>query len=95
MESRAGTVRQRFFCPRVRVKSHEEPNAWLLDKRIASARPGKHPELTGKTVWAGSCRSRAWLAIGSRPGPTAPTPCSPCGALRRIPFAACPRDHCS
>ncbi|KRW97470.1 hypothetical protein AQY21_03525 [Paracoccus sp. MKU1] len=42
---------QRFFSPRVRVKSYEELNAWLLDKCIASARSSKHPELTDKTIW--------------------------------------------
>lgn len=51
VESQVGTVRQRFFSPRVRVKSYEELNAWLLDKCIASARSSKHPELTDKTVW--------------------------------------------
>lgn len=51
VESQVGTVRQRFFSPRVRVKSYEELNAWLLDKCIASARTSKHPELTDKTVW--------------------------------------------
>ena len=51
VESRVGTVRQRFFTPRVRVKSYEELNAWLVDKCIASARSSKHPELTDKTVW--------------------------------------------
>ena len=51
VESQVGTVRQRFFSPRVRVKSYEDLNAWLLDKCIASARSSKHPELTDKTVW--------------------------------------------
>src|SRR5690606_13723515 len=51
VESQVGTVRQRFFSPRVRVKSYEELNAWLLDKCIVSARSSKHPELTDKTVW--------------------------------------------
>src|SRR5690606_31522628 len=51
VENQVGTVRQRFFSPRVRVRSYEELNAWLVDRCIASARSSKHPELTDKTVW--------------------------------------------
>jgi transposase len=31
VENQVGTVRQRFFSPRVRVKSYDELNAWLMD----------------------------------------------------------------
>jgi hypothetical protein len=44
-------VRERFFTPRLRVKSYEELNAWLLDKCIAHARAHKHPEMPDRTVW--------------------------------------------
>jgi hypothetical protein len=38
-------VRERFFTPRLRVKSYEELNAWLLDKCVAYAKAHRHPEL--------------------------------------------------
>ena len=46
-----GTVRQRFFAPRVRVKSYEELNAWLIDRCIAWARAHRHPEVCDKSIW--------------------------------------------
>lgn len=51
VENQVGMVRERFFTPRLRVKSYEELNTWLLDKCIAHARIHKHPELPGRTVW--------------------------------------------
>jgi transposase len=51
VENQVGTVRQRFFSPRVRAKSYEELNAWLLDRCIAHARAHPHPEIRDKTVW--------------------------------------------
>jgi hypothetical protein len=44
-------VRERFFSPRLRVKSYEELNAWLLDQCIAYAKAHRHPELRNRTVW--------------------------------------------
>jgi hypothetical protein len=46
-----GTVRQRFFAPRVRARSYEELNAWLLDRCIAWARAQPHPEIRDQTIW--------------------------------------------
>ena len=51
VENQVGLVRERFFTPRLRVKSYEELNAWLLDKCIAHARVHKHPEIPNRTVW--------------------------------------------
>jgi transposase len=51
VENQVGVVRQRFFAPRVRAKSYEELNAWLLDRCVAYARAQPHPELRDKTVW--------------------------------------------
>ncbi len=51
VESQVGTVRQRFFSPRLRVKSYEELNALLIDKCIAHAKANWHPEMTDRTVW--------------------------------------------
>jgi transposase len=51
VENQVGLVRERFFTPRLRFKSYDEMNAWLLDKCIAYAKAHHHPELTGQTVW--------------------------------------------
>lgn len=51
VESQVGTVRQRFLAPRVRSRSYEELNAWLLDRCIAWARAQPHPEIRDQTIW--------------------------------------------
>ena len=51
VENQVGLVRERFFTPRLRVKSYEELNAWLLDKCIAYAKAHRHPEFKDRTVW--------------------------------------------
>jgi hypothetical protein len=43
--------RERFFTPRLRFKTYDEMNAWLLDKCIAYAKAHRHPELTEQTIW--------------------------------------------
>lgn len=50
VENQVGTVRQRFFAPRLRVKSYEELNAWLADCCAAWARAHRHPELPDVTI---------------------------------------------
>ena len=52
VENPVGLVRERFFSPRVRVKSYEELNAWLLDQCVAYARAHRHPELREQTIWS-------------------------------------------
>ena len=51
VENQVGLVRERFFTPRLRFKSYDEMNAWLLDKCIAYAKAHRHPELTERTIW--------------------------------------------
>ncbi len=51
VEDQVGVVRQRFFSPRVRVKSYDELNAWLLDRCVAWAKANRHPELRDRTIW--------------------------------------------
>jgi hypothetical protein len=51
VENQVGLVRERFFTPRVRVKSYEELNALLLDGVIAYAKAHPHPEERERTVW--------------------------------------------
>jgi hypothetical protein len=45
-------VRERFFTPRLRFKSYDELNAWLLDKCVAYARAHRHVEQPERTIWA-------------------------------------------
>jgi transposase len=51
VENQVGLVRERFFTPRIRVKTLEELNAILMDKAVAYARAHKHPEIPGKTIF--------------------------------------------
>ena len=51
VENQVGLVRERFFAPRLRVKSIDELNVWLLDKCIAYAKAHRHPEQADQTIW--------------------------------------------
>jgi transposase len=51
VENQVGLVRQRFFAPRLRVKSYEELNAWLTDQCVGWAKAHRHPEAREKTIW--------------------------------------------
>jgi hypothetical protein len=42
VENQVGLVRERFFTPRLRFKSYEELNAWLLDRCVAYAKAHRH-----------------------------------------------------
>jgi hypothetical protein len=44
VENQVGLVRERFFTPRLRVKSYDELNAWLLDRCVAYAKAHPHSE---------------------------------------------------
>ncbi len=45
VENQVGLVGERFFTPRLRVKSYDELNAWLLGQCVAYARAHRHPEI--------------------------------------------------
>src|SRR5580658_1434787 len=51
VENQVGLVRERFFTPRLRVKTYDELNAWLTDKCVAYAKLHPHPERPERTVW--------------------------------------------
>jgi transposase len=51
VENQVGLVRERFFTPRLRFKTLDELNAWLLDKCIAYAKAHRHPEFADQTIW--------------------------------------------
>ena len=52
VENQVGLVRERFFTPRLRFKSYEEMNGWLLDRCIAYAKAHRHPEQADQTIWS-------------------------------------------
>jgi transposase len=52
VENQVGLVRERFFAPRLKVKSYDELNALLADKCVAYAKAHAHPERPDTTVWA-------------------------------------------
>ena len=51
VENQVGLVRERFFTPRLRVKSYDELNGLLLDKCVGYAKVHRHPELRDQTIW--------------------------------------------
>ena len=51
VENQVGNIRERLFTPRLRFKTYDELNAWLVDRCIAYAKVHRHPELTEQTVW--------------------------------------------
>jgi transposase len=51
VENQVGLVRERFFTPRLRFKTLDELNVWLLDRCIAYAKAHRHPELADQTIW--------------------------------------------
>jgi hypothetical protein len=58
-------VREHFFTPRLRAKSYEELNAWLLDQCVAYAKAHRHPELRELTF--GRCSRRSVTALHGIP----------------------------
>lgn len=51
VENQVGLVRERFFTPRLRLRSFDELNALLLDRCIAYAKAHRNPEFTDRTTW--------------------------------------------
>jgi hypothetical protein len=51
VENQVGLVRDRFFTPRLRFKTYDDLDAWLMDRRIAWAKVHPHPENPEQTVW--------------------------------------------
>ncbi|SDR63927.1 Transposase [Rhizobiales bacterium GAS113] len=51
VENQVGLVRERFFTPRLRVKSYEELNDRLMDLNLTYAKAHPHPELRDKTIF--------------------------------------------
>ncbi len=51
VENQVGLARERFFTPRLRFKTYDELNAWLLDQCIVYAKAHRHPEMRERTTW--------------------------------------------
>jgi transposase len=51
VENQVATVRGRFFTPRLKFKSYEELNAYLLDRCVAFAKVQAHPEQKERSVF--------------------------------------------
>jgi hypothetical protein len=51
VENQVGLVRERFFTPRLRMKSYDELNLRLLDQCVAYTRAHRHPEVRERTIW--------------------------------------------
>jgi hypothetical protein len=51
VENQVGLVRERFFTPRLRFKSYDDLNAWLMDKCMAWTKAHGHPERPDQTIW--------------------------------------------
>jgi len=51
VENQVGTIRERFFTPRLKFDNLEELNAWLAERCITYAKEQSHPESKDKTVW--------------------------------------------
>jgi transposase len=76
VENQVGVARQRLFTPRLRFKSYEELNAWLLDRCVAWAKAQPLPRFA--TERSGRCSrpsGRAWCPMPG--GSTASTRCPP------------------
>jgi hypothetical protein len=50
VENQVGLVRERFFTPRLRFKTYEDLNGWLLDQCVAYAQAHWHPEFRDQTI---------------------------------------------
>src|SRR6185503_15497254 len=51
VENQVGLVRSRFFTPRLKFKTYEELNAYLLDRCVAFAKVQAHPEQKERSVF--------------------------------------------
>jgi transposase len=51
VENQVGLVRERFFTPRLRFKTYDELNAWLLDKCVTYAKAHRHVDQPERMIW--------------------------------------------
>jgi transposase len=51
VENQVGTIRERWFTPRLRFAGYAELNAWLLDQCVAFAKAQPHPDQPERTIF--------------------------------------------
>jgi len=51
VENQVGTIRERWFTPRLRFAEYAELNAWLLDQCVAYAKSRPHPDNGERTIF--------------------------------------------
>jgi len=51
VENQVGVMRERFFTPRLKFKSYDDLNAYLLDRCVSYAKAHPHPEQKDRTVF--------------------------------------------
>ncbi|MBN2840093.1 MAG: IS21 family transposase [Coriobacteriia bacterium] len=51
VENQVGTIRERWFTPRLRFADYAELNAWLLDQCVAFARSQPHPDQPERSIF--------------------------------------------
>ncbi len=61
VENQVGTVRKRFFSPRLRFATLEELNQWLEARCVDYAKTMAHPEFKTRKVWEVYCEEKPSL----------------------------------
>ena len=61
VENQVGTVRKRFFAPRLHFATLEELNQWLEARCVDYAKAMAHPEFKERKVWDVYCEEKASL----------------------------------
>jgi hypothetical protein len=61
VENQVGLVRERFFTPRLRFRTYDELNGWLVDQCVTYAKAHPHPERREETIWSAFQAERASL----------------------------------
>ena len=75
VENQVGLVRERFFTPRLRFKSDDELNAWLVDKCLAWAKAHARSRPSGRFGRSSKRNGRSSFPIGA--ASTDSMPCRP------------------
>ncbi len=61
VENQVGRLRERLFTPRLRFKTYDELNRYLLERCVAQTKAARHPERADTTIWEAFKTERAAL----------------------------------
>ena len=67
VENQVGTVRKRFFAPRLRFATFDEMNGWLEARCVEYAKAMAHPEFKDRKVWDVHSEEKASLVPWTGP----------------------------